>query len=152
MLIAGLVLVLAGCGKEPPPPPPPPPPGIIDLTVSAAPDVNPDGAGRASPVNVTVYQLASRGALDSADFFQLSKPEKLAADQRARDDVQLAPGEQKNLTRALAEGARFVAIVVAFRAIDKASWRAVVEVPPHGTTKLTAQLAGITVSLKPGGK
>ncbi|MEI9982396.1 MAG: type VI secretion system lipoprotein TssJ [Aliidongia sp.] len=153
MLLAGVILALSRCGgKEPPPPPPPPPPGIVALDIAAAPDVNPDLSGRPSPVTVTVYQLAERGALDRADFFQLSKPETLAADQRGREDVLLSPGEQKNLTEPLKEGARYIAIVAAFRAIDKASWRAVVEVPPHGTTKLSALLAGITLTLKPGGK
>jgi type VI secretion system protein VasD len=151
MLLAGVVLAISGCGgKEPPPPPPPP--GIVDLDIAAAPDVNPDLSGRPSPVTVTVYQLAERGALDRADFFQLSKPETLAADQRGREDVLLSPGEQKKLTAPLKEGARYIAIVAAFRAIDKASWSAVVEVPPHGMIKLSALLAGITLTLKPGGK
>jgi type VI secretion system protein VasD len=151
MLIAGLALALAGCGgKEPPPPPPP---GIIDLDLAAAATVNPDKSGRPSPINVTIYQLTSRSAFDSADYFQLSDGKLLAADQRARDEILLAPGGQKNLNRPLAEGARFIALVAGFRAIDKASWRAVIEVPPHGTTKLSAQLAGIVLTLqKPGGK
>ena len=150
VLMAGLALVLSACGgKEPPPPPPP---GIIDLDLSAAAVVNPDKSGRASPVNVTIYQLSSRSAFDGADYFQLSKPTLLAADQRARDDILLAPGGQKNLTRPLAEGARFIAVVAGFQAIDKATWRAVIEVPPHGTTKLATQLAGTTLTLKLVGK
>ena len=149
MLVAGVVLALAGCGgKEPPPPPPP---GVVELSIAAAPNVNPDAAHRPSPITVTVYQLAERGALDRADFFQLGKPETLAADQRSRNDVLLTPGEQKNLTEPLKEGARYIALVAAFRAIDKASWRAVVEVPPHGTTKLSAQLSGLALTLKPAG-
>jgi len=152
MLVAGVALVLAGCGgKEPPPPPPPPPPGMIELSILAAPDVNPDAAHRPSPITVTIYQLAERGALDRADFFQLAKPETLAADQRGREDVLLTPGEQKNLTEPLKEGARYIALVAAFRAIDKASWRTVIEVPPHGTTKLSAQLSGLSLTLKPPG-
>lgn len=149
MLMAGIAWALAGCGgKEPPPPPPP---GIVELTITAAPNVNPDKAGRASPVNVTVYQLTSRSAFDTADFFQLNDPKLLAADQRGRDQILLAPGEKKALTLQFQEGVHYIAIAGAFRSIDKATWRAVVEVPPHGTTKLTAQLAGITVTLKPGG-
>jgi type VI secretion system protein VasD len=153
VLVAGLVLVLASCGgKEPPPLPPPPPPGIVDLDLAAAGDVNPDKSGRASPITVTVYQLSGRSAFDGADFFQLSDPKLLGRDLVARDDVALAPGAVRNLTRPLAEGARFVAIVASFQAIDKARWRAVAEVPPHGTTKLAAQLAGISLTLQPGGK
>ena len=151
VLVAGIVLALAGCGGKEPPPPPPPPPGVIELSLAAGADVNPDGAHRPSPVTVTIYQLAERGAFDRADYFQLAKPETLAADQRGKDDALLTPGEQKNLTEPLKEGARYIALVASFRAIDKASWRAVIEVPPHGTTRLSAQLSGLALTLKPAG-
>jgi len=148
-LIAGMTLVVSGCGSDAPPPPAP---GVIELELNAAPDVNPTKAGRPSPVTVSVYQLASRGAFDRADFFQLGKPEYLAADQRARDDIVLTPGEKRSLTVPLKDGARYVAIVAAFQVIDRASWHAVAEVPPNGTTKLAASLSGTTLTFQQAGK
>ena len=59
---AGLLLLLllpaCGGGEPPPPPPPPPAPTLVSLTLTAAPDVNADGAGQAKPVHVRVLKLA----------------------------------------------------------------------------------------------
>ena len=41
-----LAFFLVSCAE----PPPPPPPAIVNLTVSAADNINPNASGRASPV------------------------------------------------------------------------------------------------------
>ena len=62
--------LLAACAKEPPPR------GVIDLTIKAAPDINPDASGTASPTLIRVYQLASPVKFENADFFLLFEKEK----------------------------------------------------------------------------
>ena len=59
----GVSLTAAGCGGGPPPP------GSVDLTVTAAPDINPDTAGRSSPVVLRVFHLADPTSFLAADFF-----------------------------------------------------------------------------------
>src|SRR3546814_5877148 len=61
--VAALFLV-AGCAAAPEKP------TIVVLSLTAAPDVNPDASGRPSPVVVRIYQLASPTAFAAADFFQ----------------------------------------------------------------------------------
>ena len=47
------VLWLARCGAAPPPPP------VLDLTIVAGADQNPDPAGQPSPMAIRLYQLVS---------------------------------------------------------------------------------------------
>jgi len=144
ILVALLGATALGCSEAPPPPPPP---GIVDLTVSAAPNINPDQTGRPSPVALTVFQLSATAGLEAADFFQLGDGKLLGRDVRAQDSISITPGEQRELTRPLQEGAEYVAVVAAFRAIDRAKWKAFVQVPPHGTTRVHARIDGIKVVL-----
>jgi type VI secretion system protein VasD len=139
---SGLSLVLAGCfgGSSP---------GTVDLTINAAPDINPDSAGRPSPVVLRVYQLAAPTQFQGADFFQLYDKEAptLGADLVAREEVTVAPGGTRNLAIALKPNAQAIGIAAAFRDIDRASWRAVIDVPPTKTTKLKAEVKKLEVSL-----
>jgi type VI secretion system protein VasD len=140
--------LLAACAKEPPPPPPP---GVIDLTIKAAPDVNPDPDGKASPTLIRVYQLSSPVKFQNADFFLLFEKEKdtLGPDLVGREEIAVAPGETKTLNQPLKPNATHVGVLAAFRDIDKAVWRAVTEVPPHGTTKLVANVEKLKIDLEP---
>jgi type VI secretion system protein VasD len=141
---AALSLLVAGCGGGGPPPP-----GSVDLTVTATPDINPDQAGRGSPVVLRVYQLAEPTSFQAADFFQLFDKEQatLGADLVAREEVVLPPGGTLSISIALKPNAKRIAIAAAFRDIDKASWRAVVEVPPTEKTKLKAEVTKLQVTL-----
>jgi len=142
--LAGAVL-LAACAKEPPPP------GVIDLSIRAAPDINPDGDGRPAPALVRVYQLASPVKFENADFFLLFEKEKetLGPDLVGREEIPVMPGETKTLNQPLKPNVTHLGVVAAFRDIDRATWRAVVEVPPHGTTKLESEVEKIKISLGP---
>jgi type VI secretion system protein VasD len=143
----GLALTLSGCSSSPPPP------GVVELTLRAEAGINPDPTGRFSPVVVRVYQLVSPTNFAAADFFQLFDKEAatLGADLGDREEVALAPGETRVVTMTLKPGAQFVGLAAAFRDIDAASWRALREVPPHGTTKLAAAVAGLRVSWRDSG-
>jgi type VI secretion system protein VasD len=138
-----LSLTMAACGGSPPPP------GNVDLTITATDDINPDPAGRASPVVLRVYQLAEPTTFQTADFFQLFDKESptLGADLVAREEVTIPPGGTLSVPIALKPNAQRIGIAAAFRDIDKASWRAVIEVPPNKTTKVKAEVMKLQVSL-----
>ena len=143
---AAFALLAVGCGGGPPPP------GNVDLTITATNDINPDSAGRASPVVLRVYQLAEPTQFQAADFFQLFDKEQatLGADLVAREELVIPPGGTLSVPIALKPNAKRIGIAAAFRDIDKASWRAVIEVPPTEKTKLKAEVMKLQVSLAKG--
>jgi type VI secretion system protein VasD len=141
---AGLSLITACSGS--------PSPGIVELTITAADDINPDAAGRASPVVLRVYQLAAGTQFQAADFFQLFEKETptLGPDLVAREELTVAPGATQKLTITLKPNAQTIGIAASFRDIDHASWRAAMDVPPNKTTKLKAEVKTLQVSLAKG--
>ena len=146
-LIIGLaVLSVAACAE---PPPPPPPPTIVNVTVSATADVNPNAAGRPSPTVVRVYYLVSDKTFQEADFFQLFEQESgtLGADLAARDEITISPGENKSVDREVRSDVRFLGLVASYRDIESAVWRGIVAVPPNQTTAVAANLSVNAVSL-----
>lgn len=138
---AGLSLITACSGS--------PSPGTVDLTITAADDINPDGAGRASPVVLRIYQLAAGTQFQAADFFQLFEKETptLGPDLVAREELTMAPGNTQKVTIPLKPNAQAIGIAASFRDIDRASWRATIDVPPTKTTKLKAEVKKLQVTL-----
>lgn len=144
-LLACLVLAVAtGCAT-------PGQPAMVELSVMPSADLNPDANGRPSPVVLRVYRLASDSAFQAADFFQLYEQEAatLGPDLLGRDELMLLPGEGQNLLRRLEPDTRFVGVAVFYRDFETAGWRALAPVAPDGTTKLTASVEALSVSLTP---
>jgi type VI secretion system protein VasD len=144
-----LLAAAAGCSA----PPPPPPPTIVDLSVSASPDVNPTPAGQAAPIVVRVYQLASSTGFEQAEFFQLFNQDQafLKTDLVKRDDFLLAPGQSKTATLTPTDQVKALGVLAAYRDFQHATWRATVPVPPHQTTKvtITAGQGAVVVKAEP---
>ena len=148
LLLLGLVLVaLAGCGGSKPPPP-----TIVELTIKATASINPDDGNRPSPVILRVYQLASTGGFEKADFFALYDKDAatLGADMAGRDQVALAPGDSKTMTIELKPTATAIGILAAFRSIDQAQWRVDAPAAANKTTKLVLTVDGVALKLAPG--
>lgn len=141
-----VALVVAACSSAPPPPPPP---GVVELTLQAAADINPDANGQAVPVVVRVYHLASAEKFSMVDFFSLFDNDKkaLGPDLISREEVTLTPGQSTTLTSTLEPKADIIGVVAAYRDIDHATWRASIDVPVIGTTKLQANLSHLQVVL-----
>lgn len=128
--VAGVfvALMLAACGSKPPEPPKPV--NVSGRYVAAA-DLNPSVSNRPSPLLVRVYELRSATAFNRADFMALyqSDSSTLAADLVAREETMLQPGETRSFSKVLAPDTRFVAVVGAYRELERSTWRAVVAVP-----------------------
>lgn len=144
------VVMLASCAA----PPPPPPPTIVMLTITGGADENPDGSGRPSPTQVTVFQLASAGGFEKADYFQLADKTKasglLGQDLLGEDEAIVAPGEQKKITVAAKPDAKFLGVIGGYFNIDAATWRADTPIPPNKTTPVTATVGKMGLTLTPG--
>ncbi|MCI0151584.1 type VI secretion system lipoprotein TssJ [Paraburkholderia sediminicola] len=103
----------------------------LDLTVNAAPTVNPDGQKRAAPIVVRLYELKTDGAFNAADFFTLQDKDKtvLADDLVKRDQFQLRPGEHVTVTRTADPATTTLGILAAYRDLPNSVWRAVYALP-----------------------
>jgi type VI secretion system protein VasD len=144
LLLAMCVLsLLSACGASPPQP------TIIAAAVDATGDLNPDSRGRASPVVLRLFELKTVAAFNSADFFSLwdRESETLGAELVAREEFQLRPGERTSFERTLQADTAHVAVIAAFRDLERAQWRAAVTVVPHRKQALAIRLDARSVTL-----
>ena len=109
-------------------------PPSTKLHFRVAQDINPDLDGRPSPVIIKVYELASKTVFENQDFFALyDNPDAiLRTDLLKKDELVFEQGQRSEYRMALQPATRAVAVVVAYRDIEGARWRAVVDVKPTG--------------------
>ena len=125
LLVLAAQLAMVGCASGPPKD------ITIEGSVIASEEVNPNRDGRASPVTVVVYHLKSADAFQSSDFFSLYDPNKdvIASDLIKRVDMQLQPGQVLPIASEFDPETTHIGVLVAFRDIDNAQWRAVLPLP-----------------------
>lgn len=109
-------------------------PPSTTLHFRVAQDINPDADERPSPVIVRVYELASKTVFENQDFFALyDNPEQtLRTDLLKIDELVFEPGQRTEYKMALLPTTKAVAVIAAYRDIEGARWRAVVDVKPTG--------------------
>ncbi|MBK8209077.1 MAG: type VI secretion system lipoprotein TssJ [Rhodospirillales bacterium] len=127
----------------------PPPPTRIEASITASADANPDGAGRASPVRVQVFELAGDAVFLEANFFALSdKPsEALRSDLLARVEWVLTPNRTVTLAREAKPDTCYLGVVVAYQNLDQALWRAIQPLQAHETNALTIRVDRLAVTM-----
>jgi type VI secretion system protein VasD len=141
LFIAVVLLGLTGCfGSSP---------SVVKATMNADAQLNPDTAGRPSPVVVRLFELKSSTAFDSADFFSIYQREQatLGPDLVAREELTLLPGQTLKFERTLQEGTAHIGLVAAFRDIEHARWRAGTAVRRNKKTKITVRLEASSISI-----
>jgi len=106
---------------------------VIELTteVTVAKGLNPDVDGRPSPLKLIIYQLGAADQFQNADFFTLFDPQNasLGADLLGQKQMTLAPGEDQELKAEFDPDTAYIGVVGAFRDLENAQWRALVEIP-----------------------
>ena len=145
--VTACAVLLAGCfGKKPPAAPKP---ATLEIASVAAADLNPDGNGRASPLVVRLYALRSLTEFEKADFFSLYEKDEqiLAADLVKREELVLKPGSTTTVPQEFAPDVQFVAVLGAFRDIERSTWRASIAVPPGASGVLTLKADARALSL-----
>ncbi|HET7794994.1 MAG TPA: type VI secretion system lipoprotein TssJ, partial [Rhizobacter sp.] len=122
-------------------------PATLNATVVASAQVNPDTRKRPSPVMVRVFELKSSTSFDQADFVSLFEKEQavLGADLLGRDEFVLRPGESRSVSKQLSPDTRFIGVMVGYREIERARWRAVVPVAVGKKNEMRIDLAEIAV-------
>ena len=138
-------MVLARCA------PPPKPPPVLTLTMVGSADQNPDLSGKPAPVAVRIYQLTATAKFERGDVFALTEHEQqtLGQDDAGSQEFVLSPGETQTKTFELKQGVQAVGVVVLYRDIDRAQWRADAPVATSGPTRLLLNVGKLAISLKP---
>ncbi len=143
--VIGVMAALSGCAGAPKP-------VISDVQVmlQAAADVNPDSRKRASPITVRIYAMKSAAPFESADFFSLFEKDTatLGGELVQREEALLRPGDQKTLALKLGPEVKAIAVMAAFRDLERSRWRAVHMVEVGKATDLKVKLSGTQVTLE----
>jgi len=94
LLLACGIALAVGCGSSPP---------LLRGAITVDSNVNPDRAGRPSPIVVRIYELKATAAFSGADFFALFDNEQatLSGELVGREEFQLQPGESRQYSRQL---------------------------------------------------
>ncbi|MFI8746266.1 type VI secretion system lipoprotein TssJ [Pseudomonas sp. NPDC077186] len=102
----------------------------LDLSLAGSDQLNPDLNGRPSPIVLRLMELKHPVAFENADFFSLyQRPkEALAPDLVTLEELELRPGETRELKVSVAEGSRYVGVLAAYRDLPEASWRYVIAI------------------------
>ena len=129
-----------------------PPKAVI--RISSDPDINPDMNGRPSPIVLRIYALKSDDIFNNADFFALYENDAsiLGNDMTGRDEMQISPGDNASMEKELTMDTRYVGVTAAYRDLDNAIWRGVIETPIDQTTYIDVTLDKLTLTLKKGEK
>jgi type VI secretion system protein VasD len=146
-MMAASLNVIAACAKDPVKPPEPPPTRIV-VDITAGADINPDIAGRPSPVTLRIYELKSLSVFNTADFYSLYGQDTatLGDELLAREVLELRPGEQRQFERDVKVESHFLGVIAAYRDQENARWRTSVEIPAHQTTKLVISVDKLDVT------
>lgn len=125
-------------------------PAVLNAKVVASADVNPDARKRPSPVVVRIFELKAPTLFEQADFVSLFEKDQaaLGGEFVSREEFVMRPGETKQVNKPLSPDTKFVGVMVAFRELERARWRAVVPVAAGKKNVVSIDLADITVQAK----
>lgn len=133
MTVAAAALAVVGCSSTAKQVPVP---YAVELRV--ANDVNPDANGRASPIQVTIFELRSSSQFESRDFFTLLGDPQAALGQELLDTEQviLKPGQTQVVRRPGNIQARAIGVVAGYRDLEGSTWRRTVNLPEPQNTNI----------------
>ncbi|WP_097460392.1 type VI secretion system lipoprotein TssJ [Mangrovitalea sediminis] len=124
-------------------------PPYTELDIKASADTNPNIQGQASPVVVRVYELGAKDVFQNSGFFPLFSQDKsvLGPDLLKKSEFELRPTETKVIHRELNPATRYLGIVVAYRDIGNANWRAVIPVDPDGHDTFSVDVNRLSLAI-----
>ncbi|NOQ76630.1 MAG: type VI secretion system lipoprotein TssJ [Methylococcaceae bacterium] len=124
-------------------------PIIMDLTITASKELNPDIENRASPIVIRIYQLTHIDSFNNSDFFALYENDKsiLAKDLKYREEMEIKPGLTTSKPLEINPDSKYIAVLAAFRDLDKAQWKSILEIDPLNIQPLKLDLGEFDVTL-----
>jgi type VI secretion system protein VasD len=147
-LLAMLGGALAAC-KSKPPPVEVPKPILASVSIVAAPDLNPNRDGRASPVFLRLLLLKDGAKFLNAEFDDLTTKadQVLAASLLGRDERMVQPGASLKVTLEVPPEARMLGVVAEYSNLPDSRWRTATPVTEGG---LLSQLKGHSLLVSVG--
>jgi len=123
--VLALAVLSGGCGSAPAKP------AEAKGRITATPQVNPNSAGRPSPIHVRIFQLKEDGAFMGADFWTLVDKEQATLGESLvqRLEYDLVPGESREFPLKISPEARVLAVMAEFADYRNAQWRVVTQAP-----------------------
>lgn len=125
-------------------------PPATTLHFRVADDLNPDQNDRPSPVIVKVYELASRTIFENQDFFALYDEPALVlkTDLLKSEEFVFEPGQSSQSRMELHPATKAIGVIVAYRDIENARWRAIVDVKPTSYDNQYVYLESLAVYIR----
>ncbi|WP_022963059.1 type VI secretion system lipoprotein TssJ [Halopseudomonas pelagia] len=114
----------------------------LDLNLEGSSQLNPDLNDRPSPIVLHLMELKHPVAFENADFFSLyQRPrEALSPDLIAIEELELRPGERRELKLSVQEGSRYVAVLAAYRNLPDTNWRFIIPLQEKGLNQINLRL------------
>lgn len=125
-----------------------PPKTRIDLHLTGSDKLNKDLHGRPSPIVLRLYELKNPVAFEHAEFFTLYQQpqETLTLDLIAQEEVELRPGERRELNLIASLEGRYLAVLAAYRNLPDVAWRVVVPLHEGELNRIYMQLDELGIS------
>ena len=128
----------------------------LDLTLQGSEKLNPDLHGRPSPIVLRLIELKHPVSFETADFFSLyQRPkEALSPDMVVLEELELRPGEHREMKLSVQPGSRYVGVLAAYRDLPESKWRVVIPLQEqaHNYSVLHLDAQGIRSLLEEDGK
>ena len=114
----------------------------LDLSLQGSDQLNPDLNGRPSPIVIRLIELTHPVAFENIDFFSLyQRPkEALSPDLVIQEELELRPGEQRELKLYVQQGSRYVGVLAAYRDLPESSWRFVIPLQHKAQNRIELSL------------
>jgi type VI secretion system protein VasD len=150
-ILAVVLIMISACGlfgKDEPPPALEPTRIVLEL--EAAGDINPNIAGRASPLVLRIYHLMSYSVFRDADFNSLFEKdsEVLGRDLVDKKEIYLKPNEKRTVYFEASDAIRTVGVMAAFRYYHQGQWKAATTVQRNKTNVIYVFIKGTNVQMK----
>lgn len=143
-------MMVNACGLFSKKPPPPPEPTRVVLEFEASGKINPNLAGRSSPVAVRIYQLKSYSVFQGAGFIPLFEKDEEVLGQELlhKQELILSPNEKRTVFFEASDKIRTIGIMAAFRNFDRGQWKTAAGIQKNKTNVLNVFVSGTDVNIK----
>lgn len=104
---------------------------LVQVSIEADPEMNPDINQRASPAELHIYFLNSPTLFQEQDYYNLidSPEQALKHDFVSRNSLIITPGQQLQTTLKTPGSYQHAGVIASFRDLNKSQWRAITNSP-----------------------
>lgn len=122
---------------------------FVDTKIAVSTEVNPDINNRPSPIVIRIYQLKNLGTYTESDFYGLFEDYEsvLGSDLLSTEQFHLNPGDMDTVIKNIAPEAQYIAVIAAYRDLDRAMWRDSIIIPAEKTAQFLIFVDKLSISV-----